>query len=349
MSLFSPDTQPQRESDFLVRPRKRFVVPPELDGQRLDVVLARLAEQTRSQVKILIDEQRVWVDNVNKKAGSVVRMGDAVEFLPLSPVPTRALPQNLPLEVLYEDEYLAAINKPPGMVVHPAPGQWEDTVVNALLFRWGWTEQMATCRPGIVHRLDKDTSGVLLVAKDQRTLEQLSQAFKERRVRKTYVAVALGRFRPLAGKIELSIGRHPTDRKKMAARARDGRAAVSRYKVIEESGALSLLRLFPETGRTHQLRVHLAAIGHPILGDRVYGGTTGPHVKGLTPVAQTFPRQALHAEEIELLHPISQTTLRVWASYPEDLRQLLTLFPESLKRMKTSLLPVDEAEKIDYH
>ncbi len=343
------DSQPQRDPDSLALSRKRFVVPSELDGQRLDIVLAQLAEETRSQVKILIDEQRVWVDNVNKKAGHLVRMGEVIEFLPLSSIPTRALPQNIPLDVLYEDEHLAAINKPPGMVVHPAPGQWEDTVVNALLFRWGWTDQVASHRPGIVHRLDKDTSGVLLVAKDQLTLERLSQAFKERRVRKIYLAVALGRFRSVSGRIELPIGRHPIDRKKMAVRARDGRVAVSRYEVMQEAGALSLLRLFPETGRTHQLRVHLAAIGHPILGDQVYGRNSSHYLEGLEPFAQAFPRQALHAEQIELAHPISQAPLKVSAPYPGDLLQLLTLFPESLKKAKMSGLPVDETTKIDYH
>ena len=259
-----------------------------------------------------------------------------------------AAPQDIPLDVLYEDEYLAAINKPPGMVVHPAPGQWEGTVVNALLFRWGWSENPNTCRPGIVHRLDKETSGVLLVAKDQQTLERLSQAFKERRVHKVYTAVACGYLRSASGTIELPIGRHPSDRKKMAVRVHDGRTAVSRYQVIQKAAAVSLLRLFPETGRTHQLRVHLAAIGHPILGDKVYGGNNS-HLKGLDPLPQTFPRQALHAEQIEVLHPISGTLLRVQAPYPADLRQLLTYFPEQEKKENQRLLPVDGEKRIDYH
>ncbi len=249
--------------------RRRLIVPAECNGRRLDIVLAHLADATRSQMKILIDEQRVWVGGTNRKASALVSAGEVIEFLPLASAPMTATPQDIPLEILYEDEYLAVINKPPGVVVHPAPGQWEGTVVNALLFRWGWSEELNTCRPGIVHRLDKDTSGVLLVAKDQKTLERLSQAFKERRVHKVYTAVACGYLRSASGTIELPIGRHPSDRKKMAIRMHDGRTAVSRYQVIQKAAGVSLLRLFPETGRTHQLRVHLAAIGHPILGDKV--------------------------------------------------------------------------------
>jgi 23S rRNA pseudouridine1911/1915/1917 synthase len=187
-----------------------------------------------------------------------------------------------------------------------------------------------------VHRLDKDTSGVLLVAKDPVTLERLSLAFKERRVHKTYMAVVHGRPRALSGTIELPIGRHPVDRKKMAVRLHDGRPAVSRYEVVQTTGAISLLRLFPETGRTHQLRVHLTALGHPILGDQVYGGYGGhPRnslEKSLAPFVPAFPRQALHAKIVELMHPLSGQPLRVRAPYPEDFRQLLTLFPEALQR-----------------
>lgn len=319
--------------------KQRFVVPLNLDGQRLDLVLARLTEKTRSQIKLLVDEQRVWVEGEVVKAGHLVKEGELLEVLPLPPVPSTVEPQDIPLDVLFEDQYLIAINKPPGMVVHPAPGQWDGTVVNALLFRGGWTQGDATLRPGIVHRLDKDTSGVLLIAKNLRILEQLSCAFKERRVHKTYLAVVVGRPRASSGIIELSIGRHPVNRKKMAVRRYGGRDSVSRYQLIAETTGLSLLRLFPETGRTHQLRVHLATIGHPIVGDHTYGGDIG-NVRNVSPIARTFARQALHAEQIEFLHPVSGAPLCIGAPYPQDFLRLLEIFHKdsSTKKIDRFLL-----------
>lgn len=337
--MFSPIVSRSVDSQTIPReakitseaPQQRFVVPVGLDGQRLDLVLSQLTKATRSQIKIMIEEQRVWVNGDLAKASRIVRENEVLEMLSLSPPPAMAKPQNIPLDILFEDEYLLAINKPPGMVVHPAPGQWDGTVVNALLFRWGWSEQMTTLRPGIVHRLDKDTSGVLLIAKDFRTLDLLSLAFKERKVHKTYLAVVAGRPRSPSGIIELSIGRHPIDRKKMAVRHYGGRAAVSRYQLIKEAEGLSLLHLFPETGRTHQLRVHLAAIGHPIIGDKTYGRDKGNVRKDFS-LAQTFPRQALHAEQIEFLHPMSGEPICIRAPYPHDLLRLLAVFRQTSKK-----------------
>jgi len=322
---FFAGMRPHEENATSVGTAKQcFVVSPDLDGRRLDLVLSCLTKKTRSQVKLLIDEARVWVDGALVKAGYQVKAGERLEILPFPPVPTTVEPQDIPLEVLFEDEHLVAINKPPGMVVHPAPGQWERTVVNALLFHWGWSEQTRTFRPGIVHRLDKDTSGVLLIAKNLQTLERLSQAFQGRRIHKTYLAIVLGCPRLTTGTIALSIGRHPVDRKKMSVRHRGGREAVSHYQVIAEAKGLSLLRLCPETGRTHQLRVHLAAIGHPIVGDKTYGRKP-ENLKHLCPLAQSFARQALHAEQIEFLHPISETPLHIRAPYPQDLLGLLEM------------------------
>lgn len=299
---------------------QRFVVTPTQAGQRLDRVVASITGTTRSHVKRLIEAGCVHVAGVSKKAGYCVRAGEEIDILPVPDAPPTATPQEIPLEVLYEDEYVMAINKPAGMVVHPAPGQWQGTVVNALLFRWGRTESPHTLRPGIVHRLDKDTSGVLLIAKDSSTQEHLARQFKDRRVHKTYIAVVAGRFPAPCGAITLPIGRHPVDRKKMSVRTRHGREAVSRYQVVAESNGISLLRLFPETGRTHQLRVHLAAIGHPIVGDTVYGSRSA--LKHHTRAA-TFPRQALHAEAICFSHPATGAPLTIHAPYPEDFARLL--------------------------
>jgi 23S rRNA pseudouridine1911/1915/1917 synthase len=324
---------------------QRFVISPAQAGQRLDRVLAGLTVFTRSHIKSLIEQQRVRVAGEWKKAGYLVRAHEQVEIWPSVAAPTVAAPQEISLEVLYEDAYLAAINKPPGMVVHPAPGQWSGTVVNALLFHWGRREACASLRPGIVHRLDKDTSGVLLVAKDNTTLERLALQFKERQVRKEYIAVVSGRFSAPRGEITLPIGRHPIDRKKMSVRTRHGRPAVSRYEVVAESQGVSLVRLYPETGRTHQLRVHLAAIGHPIVGDPVYGPRRGGRDR--TSPGATFSRQALHAECICFRHPVSGVPMRISAPYPADFARLLHTLHLKTGEGMTSIR-VDSRERADY-
>lgn len=301
---------------------RRFVISAEHGGQRLDRVVSSVIAATRSQAKVLIDQARVMVNGQPKKAGYCVRVNDMLCIEPLPVAPTTAAPQAIPLDVLYEDEVLLAINKPPAMVVHPAPGQWQGTVVNALLFRWGWRDSGHSLRPGILHRLDKDTSGILLVAKDESSAEHLAHQFRARQVHKAYGAVAVGRFRAQTGRIELPIGRHPTDRKKMSVHARHSRAALSRYQVVAESQGLSFVRLFPTTGRTHQLRVHMAALGHPLVGDQVYGPAQA-RLRGAPAVAQTFGRQALHAEAIRFSHPVQGRTMTIRAPYPPDMRTLL--------------------------
>jgi 23S rRNA pseudouridine1911/1915/1917 synthase len=305
---------------------QRFVVSTEMTGQRLDRALAQMTAATRSHIKTLIEHDCVRVAGEVKKAGYILRLGEEIEVSPLEAPPAEAVPQDLPLDILYEDEFLAAINKPPGMVVHPAPGQWQGTVVNALLARWGWQEGGPNAlRPGIIHRLDKDTSGVLLVAKDPTTQERLSAQFKKRQVQKLYVAIVVGHLAQPRGEIDLPIGRHSVDRKKMSTHARRSRAAVTRYQVIGEAFGISLVRLFPETGRTHQLRVHLAALGHPIIGDRVYG--TPGRFGGLPAALRDFPRQALHARAIRFYHPTTQQLMTLCAPHPGDLQRVFATLP----------------------
>ena len=298
-----------------------FQVPLAQVGQRLDLVVAALAEISRSQAKLFIQGRHVVVDGTPQKASYPVRSGEIIAISPLPAQPTTATPEDIPLDILYEDDSLAAINKPPGMVVHPAPGQWHGTVVNALLSYWGWQVEAASLRPGIVHRLDKDTSGVLLVAKTRTALEALAEQFKSRQVRKTYRAVVVGCLPQHEGEIAFPIGRHPQDRKKMSIHARKSRPAVSRYEVLESCRRVSLVRLFPKTGRTHQLRVHLAALNHPIIGDELYGSRRME--KTLPPGIRHFPRQALHAEAIEFRHPQNQTMMTLQAPYPADFARLL--------------------------
>ncbi len=298
-----------------------FQVPLAQASQRLDLVVADLAGISRSQVKLLIKHGHVLVGGIPRKASYPVRSGEAIAVSPLLSHPTTATPEDIPLDILYEDDCLAAINKPPGMVVHPAPGQWHGTVVNALLSYWGWHVEEASLRPGIVHRLDKDTSGVLLVAKNRTTLEALAEQFKSRQVHKTYRAVVVGCLPQHEGEISFPIGRHPHDRKKMSVHARKSRPAVSRYEVLESCRNVSLVRLFPKTGRTHQLRVHLAALNHPIIGDYLYGSRRIEKI--LPPEIRHFPRQALHAEAIEFIHPQDHAVMTIQAPYPDDFAGLL--------------------------
>ena len=301
---------------------QHYAVSEQQAGQRLDRIIASFLSVSRSQAKVLIDQAHVWVNGITKKAGYLVRANEQLRVLPLPVAPTVAVPQAIPLDILYEDEVLAVINKPAGMVVHPAPGQWQGTVVNALLFRWGWTDSGPALRPGIVHRLDKDTSGVMLIAKKQRIGEHLARQFQDRQIHKTYCAVVVGHLAAPAGEISLPIGRHPTERKKMSVHARRSRSALSRYQVVAEAEGVSFVRLFPHTGRTHQLRVHMAALGHPLVGDRIYG-LPGSKLGGTPEIVQGFPRQALHAEAIQFRHPLKDEMMILCAPYPADFVALL--------------------------
>ncbi|HUI28305.1 MAG TPA: RluA family pseudouridine synthase [Candidatus Kryptonia bacterium] len=294
-----------------------LTVEPAAARQRLDRFLTALGTWgTRSQVQRLIAQGLVRLDGQPAKSGAVLRCGQRVDIQPApAPSPNGVEPAPIPLDVLYEDAWLLVINKPAGLVVHPAPGNWQGTVVSALLHRWqGRPSDLDPLRPGIVHRLDKDTSGVLLIAKDAATLADLARQFRGREVGKEYLALVWGRVREPRGEITGPIGRHPVHRKRMSVRA-SGRAAVTRYDVIAQNAAASLLRVWPRTGRTHQIRVHLATLGHPIVGDVVYGGrrarTTETGVR----------RQALHAASLTFQHPQTGKSVCVTAPLPADMRQ----------------------------
>jgi 23S rRNA pseudouridine1911/1915/1917 synthase len=300
--------------------RLDLVVPADAAGMRLDRFLSTAPGiGTRSQAKQLIDAGRVRVDGAARKGAQPVRAGARVEVELRPAEPLGIEPEALPLRVLYEDEHLLAIDKPPGMVVHPAPGARRGTLVNALAYRLGALPGAgAPERPGIVHRLDRDTSGVLLVARTAAVLEALARQFRERTVEKRYLAVVRGALTPATGRIDRPIGRHPRERKRMSVRSSRGRAAVTRWTVVERLPGATVVRLAPETGRTHQLRVHLAAAGHPVLGDRVYGARRGGR-----DAAPALPRQALHAEEIGFTHPASGARLVVRAPVPPDIQDLI--------------------------
>jgi 23S rRNA pseudouridine1911/1915/1917 synthase len=230
------------------------------------------------------------------------------------------------LQIVYEDDALLVIDKPPGLVVHPSPGHASGTLVNALLFHCQTLSGIGgEERPGIVHRLDKDTSGLLLVAKHDRSHRHLSAQLNTRRLQRRYVALVRGRLPALQGTIDAPIGRHPQQRQKMAVVERYGRAARTHYQVVEAWGPVSLMRLSLETGRTHQIRVHLAHIGHPVLGDPVYGPglLRFPGHASLEQAINAFPRQALHAEHIRFQHPDNEQWLDLTAPLPADIATLL--------------------------
>ena len=299
---------------------------------RLDLFLLQSgAAPTRSQAKAWIDAGRVVVDGKMRKAGFELGGGESITIDEPEAAEGTPQPEDLPLTILYEDEEVVAIDKPPGIVVHPAPGAWHGTIVNALLHRNLVDHDAGDERPGIVHRLDKETSGVLLVARTAVSHAALARAFHDRLVHKTYFAVVLGTPRAATGTIEWSIGRHPHERKRMSIRSRSPRAASTRYPVVESFGARSLVRAEPETGRTHQIRVHLAALGHAVLADPLYGSRKGRALPASGP-ARSFGRQALHAASIEFPHPTSGSKVRVESALPDDFTELL----ECLRERKTS-------------
>ena len=296
-----------------------YDIDPACARKRLDVFLTEVqADITRSYIKKLIETERVTVNGAPAKAHYKLKEGDRVEVEVPDPEPLNVKPEAIPLDIVYEDASLIVINKPPDMVVHPAPGHSGGTLVNALLHHCddlvgiGGVE-----RPGIVHRLDKDTSGLIVAAKTETCMQSLTRQFKERDIRKVYLALAKGTFESKTGEIDVPIGRHKTHRKKMSTHTSAGREAQTRYEVIRQLDGYAYVQLFPRTGRTHQLRVHLASIGHPILGDHLYGGTLGP---GLPQIE----RQALHAYRLELTHPVTENLLQLESPLPSDMKTLLT-------------------------
>ncbi len=297
-----------------------LAVPADAEGERLDVWLAgQPSAPTRSQIKIAAKAGLLTVDGRAARVSQRLRGGEMVGLLdgPGGYSPNDVGPENIALEVLFEDSCLVAVNKRAGMVVHPAVGNRSGTLVNALLGRYpGASLPGEAVRAGIVHRLDRDTSGVILVARTVSAHESLARQFRERSVRKIYWAVVQGR---VAGeeRFDAPIGRHPTDRKRMSIHGKPARAAVTDVRPLECYPGTTLVEARPQTGRTHQIRVHLAARGWPVLGDKVYGGARGP--------VALIARQALHAMSIEFAHPEIGARLTIQAPLPPDFEELLRL------------------------
>ncbi|WP_296721914.1 RluA family pseudouridine synthase [Erythrobacter sp.] len=294
---------------------------------RIDKALAEATGFTRSRVQGLIDQGRVDVAGKTATAASMkVAAGTPFRIIVSAAMPAEAAPEDIPLVVAYEDEHLIVIDKPAGMVVHPAVGNITGTLVNALLHhcRGRLSGINGVARPGIVHRIDKDTSGLLVVAKSDAAHEGLAVQFAAHTVHRRYIAVCAGHPSPAAGTIDARVGRSDADRKKMTVLPNNssrGKTAITHYKVTQRLDEASLIECRLETGRTHQIRVHFASIGHPLLGDPVYGRTPKP----LRPLLDTlgFARQALHAAELGFVHPKSGETLRLAADLPPDMAELI--------------------------
>lgn len=300
---------------------------------RLDALIAkRIPELSRSHAADLIRSGRITIGGAAHKAGYRVRTGEIVNGTIPAPDPIDLVASDLPLEILHEDADIIVVNKSAGMVVHPAAGHATDTLVNALLHHCADLAGIGgKARPGIVHRLDKDTSGILVVAKNDEAQINLSEQFKARTVSKTYLAVVGGVPSGSSGHIDLPLGRHPRDRKKMSTTTRKGREAITLWRVKERYTAAALLEIDLKTGRTHQIRVHCAAMGHPVLGDSVYGRNKALRqpVRGkpaLMRIVSAVQRQMLHAARLSFRHPVSGEQLTFEAPMPRDMTALVEEF-----------------------
>lgn len=301
---------------------ENFVVQVPEAGERLDIFLAKKTGITRSQIQKLIEKGYVLAGGSAAKPNYKVKVRDLVSLIILEGETEGLVPELIPLEILYEDDHIVVVNKPAGLVVYPSAGHVHGTLMNALLY---YCRRLASVgrplRPGVVHRLDKDTTGAMVIALTDEAYYDLVEQFRERSVYKKYLALIYGTLRKDQGEITGIIGRSESDRKKMSTRVRRGRQAVTRWKVIERFNNSSLVEVTLGTGRTHQIRVHFASIGHPVLGDRIYGKKSEIEDRGKKRVF--FPRQMLHAEILGFTHPATGEHLEFSAPVPEDMTQKL--------------------------
>ena len=297
-------------------------------AERLDRFLADQLRLSRTAAARLIAEGAVLLDDRPARPSAAPERGAVISVTFPARAPREFAPADIPLAIVYEDDELAVVDKPAGLVVHPAPGHWDDTLVNALAARGLKLGGGAAGRHGIVHRLDKDTSGLLVVAKTERAHQRLGAALAARRIERRYAALVWGHLGTAARRIEAPLGRHPADRKRMAV-SPSGRAAVTRVRTVARGVAADLVVAGLETGRTHQIRVHLSSIGHPVVGDRVYGGAeqrrSDSTARNAEQLARSAPRQALHAAWLRLAHPGSGAPLDLRSEWPADLLPSLSL------------------------
>ncbi|MCB2146405.1 MAG: RluA family pseudouridine synthase [Deltaproteobacteria bacterium] len=312
-----------------------FCVGQAQAGGRLDSLVATEIDCcSRSFAATLIRQGCITVDGSVKKPAYPVKPGETVSGKVPTPEVSSFLPENLPLHILYEDAELLVVNKQPGMVVHPAPGHSRGTLVNALMYHCpNLTGISGSLRPGIVHRLDKDTSGVLVVAKNTRAMHHLAAQFKSREVRKKYLALVYGVPGKDAGSLDSPIGRHPEDRKKMSTTTHTPRSALTKWRTLEKFPGASLLELDIRTGRTHQIRVHCKTMGHPVIGDPVYGNRGDKRrLASISPelsqAIMALDRQMLHAWQLSFTHPVTGERMTAEATMPSDMAGVIDRFRE---------------------
>jgi 23S rRNA pseudouridine1911/1915/1917 synthase len=310
-------------------PPKILIVTDSHSGKRLDMFIQHHeAYSSRNRIQALIRDGLALVNGKAEKPGYKVKPGDSITLeLPERPV-REVLPENIPIHVVFEDDHMVVLNKPPGLVVHPAPGNYTGTLVNALLYHYGSLPSTGRGtldgagsereRAGIVHRLDKDTSGVMVVARTEQALKALTRQFKDRVVQKKYLALVSGVIKKGSGTIEAAIGRHVKERKKISVHTASPREAVTLFKVKERFKNATFVEVEIKTGRTHQIRVHMAHAGFPVLGDRVYGGAKVAKIGDITVL-----RQMLHAESLSLLHPATGTPLTFSVPPPPDMAAVI--------------------------
>ena len=315
--------------------RMIFTVDGEKVGERIDIYISDSSELSRSLVAKLLECGSITVNGGAAAKNYKLRIGDVVEVTLPEPEPDEAMPEDIPLDVIYEDADIIVVNKPKGMIVHPATGIYTGTLVNALLYHCkdSLSGIGGVIRPGIVHRIDKDTSGLLVVAKNDEAHIALSEQLKTHTVSRIYHAIAVGNIKDDCGTVNKPIGRHPTDRKKMAIvtdPSRTAREAITHYEVIDRfatsNGRFTYIKCKLETGRTHQIRVHMSSIGHPLLGDAVYGGSG---TKFESQCGAIISGQCLHAKELELIHPRTGEKMHFECGLPEGFKKAL----EKLKNM----------------
>lgn len=331
---------PAELATSLIMTTKTFSIAPEHAGKRLDQFLvSELPETSRARIQKLISQKKVLVNESPAKASFHLRGGEQIEIIgDVERPPLRAVAEEIPLEIVYEDDDLAVVNKPAGMMVHAGAGASDDernrgTLVNALLHRFGRLSSVSgELRPGIVHRLDKETSGLIIVAKNDSAHRKLATEFSGRKVKKTYIALVHGSLKNERGTISSTISRDALRRTRMTTRRSGGREAVTHYEVLNriESrfGKFTLLRVRIETGRTHQIRVHLASIGHPVVGDTLYGAPR--EIRSKSGEAASLARNFLHSAELQFTHPATREVLSLSSSIPEQLGEFLRLLHANL-------------------
>ncbi|NWF51591.1 MAG: RluA family pseudouridine synthase [Nitrospirae bacterium] len=298
-------------------------------GQRLDTFISKKTGITRSQIKKLIEKNNVLVNGKIKSQNYKIKAGELISINFPEEETDELIPEPIPLEILYEDDYLVVVNKPSSMVVYPSAGHSHGTLMNALYYH---CKKLATVggplRPGVVHRLDKDTSGVMVIALKDEAYYNLIEQFREKTINKRYIALVYRSLAKDEGEISLRIGRSLSDRKKMSTRVKDGKEAITLWKVLERFAMATLIEVRLRTGRMHQIRVHFASMGHPVLGDKTYGEKTVLDIgKG---VRILFPRQMLHAEKLGLIHPATGKYVEFVAPLPEDISEKI----KELRKLK---------------